>query len=631
MLVPMAKVHVVGHQRMLDTAISVLQRLQMLHLVDVTEDESVALPPLAVGDVRLQELEELRYLRLRLDSLLALSSVVPVPAPGEEIDLEGVRQSLEADGPHIEQLVSRLDELEAEMETLPRHLETLRRLRPLVPRLTRLEGYETVALVLDARHADVLADLNARLTDMLEGRFELFSGRVEPDTVGAILVFPRRNRDDIESMLGGERVSRVRLPRRYEDVPFQQAIADMERRLEQLPGEMSATVEEIDRLVRPHSDWATASSYISARLEQLEVMRRLGATPHTFILSGWVPRRDLDRLRDDLEEGAGGEVILEVVDDFGEARPPVLLENPETVRPFQHLVRLLDLPRYGTLDPTGLMGFFLPLFFGMMLGDVVYGALLLLIAGVATRRLRDRSPILADVGRVLMISAGWTLVWGVIYAEALGDLGRRILGVEPLWIDREQALTPLLVFATAVGAAHVLLGLALGIWSALKTGERKEMGERIATLVSLVGLFLLAGATTGQLPAGLTTPGAAVAIVGLVVLMALEGGMGILMGPLELIGTIGNILSYLRIAAIGLASVYLARVANELGAVGPLWLGIFVATLLHALNLALGTFSPTIQALRLHYVEFFDKFFAGGGEAFRPVGGSADQATPGGR
>ena len=89
---------------------------------------------------------------------------------------------------------------------------------------------------------------------------------------------------------------------------------------------------------------------------------------------------------------------------------------------------------------------------------------------------------------------------------------------------------------------------------------------------------------------------------------------------LELIGALGNILSYLRIAAVGLASAYLAIVANEFAAVGPLWLGIIIAAFFHALNLALAGFSPMIQAMRLHYVEFFSKFYAGGGRMFRPFG-----------
>ncbi len=87
-------------------------------------------------------------------------------------------------------------------------------------------------------------------------------------------------------------------------------------------------------------------------------------------------------------------------------------------------------------------------------------------------------------------------------------------------------------------------------------------------------------------------------------------------------------LSYLRLAAIGLASVFLARVANELGATGPLWLGVVVATLFHALNLALGAFTPTIQALRLHYVEFFGKFFEEGGQRYEPFGATTRPGSP---
>ena len=110
------------------------------------------------------------------------------------------------------------------------------------------------------------------------------------------------------------------------------------------------------------------------------------------------------------------------------------------------------------------------------------------------------------------------------------------------------------------------------------------------------------------------------AIVGLVVVSAAHGWLGLVLGPLELVGTIGHVLSYLRLAAVGLASVYLAVVANELASVGPIWIGVVVAAFLHALNLALAGFTPAIQSLRLQYVEFFSTFFIGGGQAFRPFG-----------
>jgi V/A-type H+-transporting ATPase subunit I len=138
-------------------------------------------------------------------------------------------------------------------------------------------------------------------------------------------------------------------------------------------------------------------------------------------------------------------------------------------------------------------------------------------------------------------------------------------------------------------------------------------------LVALAAIFLLVAVLADYLPDSFFTPAIALLVVGVVILSYSLGKLGLLLGPLELLGTVGNILSYLRIAAIGLSSVYLAQVANELaGLVGNLLVGLIIAALFHALNLVLGTFSPTIQSLRLHYVEFFGKFYKGGGQPFRP-------------
>ena len=107
--------------------------------------------------------------------------------------------------------------------------------------------------------------------------------------------------------------------------------------------------------------------------------------------------------------------------------------------------------------------------------------------------------------------------------------------------------------------------------------------------------------------------------MGIVLLSMPMGWMGVLLGPVEFIGLIGNVLSYLRIAAIGLASIYLAQVANDVaGKVGSLIVGTIVVVLVHALNLVMGAFSPSIHSLRLHYVEFFRKFYQGGGKPYEP-------------
>jgi V/A-type H+-transporting ATPase subunit I len=621
MLVPMSKVNIVGHRQSLDGTLAALHRAKRVQVIDVTDDIGVRLPPLTIDEEHLRSIEDLRYLRARLDALLhLLPEMTTHTTEGiTDVDFEDLRAEVDAAAPEIEELLGRLDDLKRETETLPRHLESLRRLLPLLPDMTGLESYETTALLVDARHATVLGELNQHLTTELEGNFEMVSDRVDPRTIGAVVIYPKHASQQVHRRLGHEQVSRVRLPKQYETMSFRQALVAMEQRLAELPAAIEEAEDAVTDFVRAHPHWADARHAAVARLEQLGAIRNLGATPHTFVLSGWVPTEDLGALRTELEQSLGPAVLVYEAEIEAKEEPPVLLRNRAPARPFESFVKLLQIPRYGTLDPAMLLLIFLPLFFGMMLGDVVYGAIVLVVAWLLRHRFGP-TGFAHDLVRVLVLSGAWATVWGVIYGEYLGDLGRRLFGLTPLWIDREQAIEPLLLFALAVGAVHITLGLLLGVWQAYQAKDRRRVGERIGMLIALIALFAMVGAATGMLPEATMNPAIAAAIVGLVLLIAAGGAMGLLMGPLEVMGTIGNVLSYLRIAAIGLASVYLARVANELGAAAPLWLGIIVAALFHALNLVLGVFSPTIQALRLHYVEFFGKFYESGGKAFRPFG-----------
>jgi V/A-type H+-transporting ATPase subunit I len=218
------------------------------------------------------------------------------------------------------------------------------------------------------------------------------------------------------------------------------------------------------------------------------------------------------------------------------------------------------------------------------------------------------------------MGSGWAVVFGFLYGEAFGTLGEEI-GLRPLWFDRVSAenVAGLLIMTIVIGAVHITLGLILGVWEAIRDRSRSHLLERGGMLVGLISLFLIVAIVMDYLPPGLMTPAIVALIIGIVLLSASLGWLGILMGPIEFIGLIGNVLSYLRIAAIGLASVYLAKVANEVaGMVGSAIVGIIIAVLIHALNLVLGAFSPTIHSLRLHYVEFFRKFYEGGGRPYQP-------------
>jgi V/A-type H+-transporting ATPase subunit I len=254
----------------------------------------------------------------------------------------------------------------------------------------------------------------------------------------------------------------------------------------------------------------------------------------------------------------------------------------------------------------------------MILGDVGYGLLLLALSLLLMRRFRQ--GIARDIAIVLAMGAGWSILFGLLFGEFFGTLGEH-LGLHPLWFDRASAeyVSALLIMTLVVGAVHISLGLILGVWEAIKAKSRSHILERGGMLVGLVSLFFIVAILTNNLPDGFMTPAIAGLILGIVLIGASLGWLGIVMGPIEFIGLIGNVLSYLRIAAIGLASVYLAKVANDTaGMTGILIVGVITAVLIHALNLVLGAFSPTIHSLRLHYVEFFRKFYEGGGRPYEP-------------
>jgi V/A-type H+-transporting ATPase subunit I len=287
-------------------------------------------------------------------------------------------------------------------------------------------------------------------------------------------------------------------------------------------------------------------------------------------------------------------------------------------RPFELIVRLLPLPRYGSIDPTPFVAVFFPMFFGVALGDLGYGAMLGLISLLLHLRSRPDST-LRSVARIGGACAAFSLIFGLLYGEFFGNLGRR-WGLHPLLFDREEAVIPFLALAVGLGLMHIVLGLVLGAVSAHTRRERLGHGLS-AAMVLLIVLALLA--VLEVLPRALFTPMVIALLVAFPILVVAEG----LIAPIELLSTLGNILSYARIMALGTASVMLAVVANRMtGAMGSAIVGITFALLFHLVNFALALFSPTIHALRLHYVEFFGKFYSPGGVQYHPLSHRAPAA-----
>ncbi|WP_195909003.1 V-type ATP synthase subunit I [Microlunatus sp. Gsoil 973] len=533
----------------------------------------------------------------------------------------------------------RLDSLHNEELNLASQMRPLKQLVPLVPIIAALNGAQlaqlhlaTVALVINTGSAGIPQMLRDELTARLGNTFELATTQIEDGSVGCLVIFPSEKTHVVREILGRAAVRSEALPSRFEGLSLTSTVEAMQLRIDEIAAECARVEHERRQQLARRRSWLRgARAAVLTELDLTAAARTLVATERVFVAEAWIPRRRVAELRHDLDSRFAGTVVVEhLTTSRSDHNAPVLMHNTKPARPYESLVRFLELPRAGSSDPTFLMAIFLPMMFGAMVGDIAYGLILLLLALVAHYKLAQRLVPAAELSGVVWVligGAAWSIVFGVLYGEALGDLGHRLFGDFALWRDRTSggALEPLLLLSVAVGAAHIVLGLGIGAWQAIRLNTLRVLVEKVGMLLALAGLFGVVAVAAGRLSSTAMAPALAAVVAGLALIMSLNGVLGIATGALDLLAKLGNILSYLRLAAVGLASAHLANVANQLGTLGPVWLGIVIAIFLHALNLALASFSPLIQSLRLHYVEFFGAFLIGGGRAFQPFGSTSER------
>ncbi|MFB6094565.1 MAG: V-type ATP synthase subunit I [Halanaeroarchaeum sp.] len=434
----------------------------------------------------------------------------------------------------------------------------------------------------------------------------------------------------------------------------------------------SAEVEALESTVVDAADG-------SAAVEELETAAYESyADGHTH-----APAAD----EDEREAAADGGVAFDEDDE-----PPVIQDNPSIAKPFEVLVEAINRPKYAEYDPTMIVLLTFPAFFGFMIGDVGYGLLYVAIGWFVFTRVD--SDALQSLGGIALWSGGFTVLFGVLYGEVFGFhfistyVWEGLLGLSgpPLHkglMPHYQAYAKAWLLATLfVGLAHVTTGYALSFFEDLSHGFRDALFESGSWAMLMLGLWAWifsrhmiaakpdfvfqvfdgpASAETVAYALGFAGFPAAVGIVGLAVgavgLGLLIFGEGVV-GALESLNVLVNVLSYTRIAAVLLAKAGMAFVVNllffgaythhgqfhfllgenpehvaeqfgqsalmfpglvHMNVLGVLG-GIVVLVVGHAVVLALGITSAGLQAVRLEYVEFFGKFYDGGGAKYEPFG-----------
>src|SRR3989338_2559575 len=600
-----------------------LLHIEQIHLTKIMEQRGIlrlSLSPeeekeKAASEILIKEVNEL----LKDIKYLAHSCLEEKVSEKEELEAKPTQELteiiLKQIKPQFSSLNKEIANLEDELKILPQYKEILEAFSVSQRELKIHEEMNCLALIFDKRYEKDMQIFKKHLEDKTKSELEVYLASLGPKKIVAILFYPPPIAKEIDAELFKQGTQKVELPARYLIQPLNETLKYIEARLNQIPAEIEKLKLTCFEFAQKNiSLICTIKTLALNRLERILVLSNFLQSKYTVVVTGWLPTRDLNYFTQTLEKSLGKRFAI-----YDRTRLvkhpqniPVLLENPKLIRPYELLLRLLPPPVYGTKDATGLVSLFFPIFFGLIVGDIGYGLIFLVTALFLKKSAKFFSR---SIGAILFAVSLSTIFFGFLYGEFFGNFGKEYLKLPHILFDRQESIIPFLILALSVGACHVSIGFLLGIIEAIHKKHKREGIEKIAILAGLAGLFLLVATMVKILPSKFL-PVSIVLLVVVTILLVMVRGF---LGPLEAISAVANILSYARIMALGLAGVMMATIANHIGGLPEnMFIGIILASLLHALNLVLSVFSPTIQSLRLHYVEFFSKFYEPGGKRYAP-------------
>lgn len=627
-IVNVKKVSVIALRRNKDRLVELLQRLGKVEIIDIKEKTPrEEWDSFFISGETSRELIELQGklsdIQFALDFTARYSASKKPMFAGKPVyreeEMEELSQSQQLWDVIREcrELESRLNGLKSEEMKLGNIIDILKPWESLDVPIEELKPTQKVGIHPGTLPANSVERVKQLLTEKApESSLQVISS--DRELAYVLLVYLRALEDGVSEVLKENSWSRADLPQ-LEGTP-QQAMASVEEKMKEFAEIRREIGEKAVKLSESRSQLEVLFDYYSMVISRVDAAGTAGETRETFYMEGWIAEPDIESIRQAVLKKVPEAFI--VIGEAGEDDDvPMVVDNPKVVEPFELITDLYSPPGKNDIDPNIMVAPFFFIFFGMMISDAGYGLVLALLGSLALKKLKPEGMAKKLFGLVVLGGVS-TFFWGAMFGGWFGDL----IKIPAVWMNPLEDPMSLLVFSFILGIIQIYFGLGAAAYKNIKSGKVLDaVYDQGLWFVFLSGLIMF-----------VYPP-----LAGTAKLLSLAGAVGLVLtqgrskkniigkftsGVLSLYGVTGylsDVLSYSRILALGLATGVIGMVINTMAKMlGFNIIGYVLMTVAlivgHVFNIAINALGAYVHSSRLQYVEFFSKFYEGGGRTFNP-------------
>lgn len=623
-----------ANKEILLQSIQKMQSVEIISLSDIFEEELVKQFEFISRDQQMDQLKEL--LQDVTHSLSYIKQYVPEPGMISRLKTKREVLSLEELNAHVQnidvnELIVKTQEKELELIQLSERLKELKEEEQFLRKWSNLkflpeevENFRIMHVIVGTLDIEQQGDLTVSLNNLKSAYYEVIYQT--SDEVSYLIIIPKADKIAFEEM--SSRTSFRKLNYTYDELPEDELKKnlDQQKTIETKQQDIKEEMKSWGAIAR---DLQLAEEYYYNVHERERAKELIMNSDHLFLLSGWIEEEKVEDLIHSVESDLGEKSVAILTDDIKMSeydQVPIVLKNNKFVEPFEMITEMFSFPKYNEADPTPFFYPFFIIFFGMMSADAGYGLLLFLVTLYALKTFYLENGMKRMIKFLHQLSYS-TIAFGLFFGSFFG------FELPFLVMSLQEDVIEIMVLSVAIGLVQLIFGLILNGVIKNRQGQRASgYIDGYAWAMILLGIILWVAGELLLNQAIVANSGLGLVLInvaGILIASMVSSEnklLGLGLGLYNLYGVsgyIGDVVSYTRLMALAVASANIAMAFNMILGFMPLILRVTVGAalfiILHAVNIALAFLGGYVHSARLQYVEFFGKFFEGGGRPLSPL------------